>query len=69
MKALSNNLQQQLADQSHKKTARVGIPDKLAEITNTHDAVWKIKVRTVSLNDVSPSVIRATKILTISIFF
>ncbi|KAG7326729.1 hypothetical protein KOW79_010130 [Hemibagrus wyckioides] len=43
VKALSNNLQQQLADQSHKKTARVGIPDKLAEITNTHDAVWKIK--------------------------
>ncbi|KAK3574187.1 hypothetical protein QTP86_004413 [Hemibagrus guttatus] len=44
VKALSNSLQQQLADQSHAtKTARVGIPDKLAGITNTNDAVWEIK--------------------------
>lgn len=49
MKALSNNLKQQPADQGHKKTAGVAIPDIPTGLTKTNDAVWEIKVRPVSL--------------------
>ncbi|MCI4375089.1 hypothetical protein PGIGA_G00105110 [Pangasianodon gigas] len=43
VKALSNNLEKQPADQGHKKTAGIAIPDKPAGVTNTNDAVWEIK--------------------------
>ncbi|XP_060724478.1 cilium assembly protein DZIP1 isoform X2 [Tachysurus vachellii] len=43
VKALSNNLEHQLVDQAHKKTASVAIPEKRDGITDPHDAVWEIK--------------------------
>ncbi|KAI5108933.1 zinc finger protein Dzip1 isoform 1, partial [Silurus meridionalis] len=43
VKTLSNNLDQRPADQSHKKTAGVSIPDKPTGGPNTNDAVWEIK--------------------------
>ncbi|KAB5583866.1 hypothetical protein PHYPO_G00100700 [Pangasianodon hypophthalmus] len=43
VKALSNNLEKQPADQGHKRTAGVAIPDKPTGVTNTNDAVWEIK--------------------------
>ncbi|KAI5613499.1 zinc finger protein Dzip1 isoform 1, partial [Silurus asotus] len=43
VKTLSNNLYQRPADQSHKKTAGVAIPDKPTGGPNTNDAVWEIE--------------------------